>query len=131
MSNIDDVVCGANLTGAVGLVLYIDGSDGEKAKVAGNQGNATLVGICVQGGADDAVAKVCSSGYCTGIAGAAIEPFDYVTSNADGKLKPAAATGDYVVGRYIPKLENGAYRDAASGDKIRIDVLPDKTRVLA
>lgn len=129
MSEIIDVIAGADLTAARGKVIYIDGSDSERAKVAGAAGNATLLGICVQGAADEGVAKVCIDGFCTAIAGGTLEPFDHVTSNASGLVVVAATQNDYILGQYIPSLENGAQRDAATNDEVRIKVFDNK-RVL-
>lgn len=129
MSNVVDVIAGADLSSARGKVIYIDGGDTERAKVAGAAGNATLLGICVQGAADEGVAKVCTEGFATGIAGGTLEPFDHVTSNASGLLVVAATQNDYILGQYMPSLENGAYRDAAANDEVRILVFSNK-RVL-
>lgn len=129
MSEIIDVIAGADLTAARGKVLYSDGSDSERAKVAGAAGNATLLGICVQGAADEGVAKVCIDGFCTGIAGGALEPHDFVTSNASGLIVVAGSQNDYILGQYLPPLEGGTQRDAAANDEVRIKVFANK-RVL-
>jgi regulator of RNase E activity RraA len=127
MSVIVDFIAGEDLTAARGLVLYSNSS--EKVQKAGAAANATVVGICVQGAASDAVCKACVSGFATAIAGGTIEPHDYVTANASGKVVVASAQNDYIIGRYMPNLESGTQRDAAANDEIRILVF-ENPRVL-
>jgi regulator of RNase E activity RraA len=113
MSVIVDFIAGEDLTAARGLVLYSNSS--EKVQKAGAAANATVVGICVQGAAS--------------VAGGTIEPHDYVTANASGKVVVASAQNDYIIGRYMPNLESGTQRDAAANDEIRILVF-ENPRVL-
>lgn len=122
-----DILAGEDLTAARGKVIYTNNS--ERALVAGAAGNATLLGICVRGAASGAVAKVCVEGFATAIAGGTIEPFDIVTADAAGKVVVAATQNDYILGKYMPQLESGTQRDAASGDEIRILVFSNQ-RVL-
>lgn len=126
LENVVSAIAGADLTGSQFLVVYVDGADGEKVKVSGAAGNATVLGLLVNAPADDAEALVQVQGFATGKAGAAIEPFDHVTSDAAGKLKPAATQNDYIIGQYVPLPEAGVLPDAAANDEIRVLLFANK-----
>ena len=119
-------IAGEDLSSSQYLVVYADGGDSERLKVAGAAGNATVVGVLLNKPADEEVCEVCMSGFAPGIAGGALEPFDVLTTDAAGKFVPATTQDDYRLGQYVPPLENGAYVDAAAGDKIRVLLFGNK-----
>lgn len=119
-------VAGADLSAKKGLFVYSDGSDTEHVKVSGDAGNGTVLGILLNAPADDGIAEICIEGFCNAVAGEALEPFDYLTSNSNGAARVVDTSNDYILARYVPPLENGAPRDAASGDIVRVQVLQSK-----
>lgn len=119
-------VAGADLSSSQYKWVYADGADTEKIKVAGDAGNATVVGLLEDTPADDAVGKVTINGFGIGIAAEALEPFDYVTSDANGDCRVVDTSNDYILGQYVPEAIGGALPDAADGDEVRILVFDNK-----
>jgi len=124
-------IAGESLASAQFKFVYVDGSDSEKVKVVGTAGGVgTVLGVLLNAPADDGVAYVCVEGVCDVLAGATIEPFDYLTSTAAALATPAVTSGHYVLGRALPLLEGSSAPDAASGDRIRIELFGNKLYVI-
>jgi hypothetical protein len=126
-----NAIAGASLASDQFKFVFVDGSDGEKVKLVGTAGGtATCLGVLQNAPADDGLAFVAVEGVVEVYAGAAIEPFDYVTSTNAGLATPAVTSGHHVLGRYEPLVEGTAAPDAASGDLIRVRLFANKSVVV-
>lgn len=123
-------IAGADLSALQYTFIYADGADSEKLKGQTSDTNLATVGVLINTPGDDEQAVYIAEGKVDVYAGGAIEPYDYVMTDANGKAV-VATTGKVILGQYVPDPENGALPDAASGDLIPIDLVRDKTRLVA
>lgn len=117
---------GADLTASTGLFCYQDGTDAEKWKVLTDPTYNGSVGVLVDAPADDARGRWAVLGYARVKTGGALEPGDFVASNSSGQAVLAAGSA-VIRGIYHPEKVGSAastMRDAASGDIVRILLLP-------
>lgn len=120
-------VAGADLTAAQGLAVYVDGADSEKIKLCTDDELTTVLGILLNAPGDDELAEVCVFGECEAIAGAAVEPFDHLMVDGNGKLIAHTGTSAVTFARYIPGVKaspTGALSqpDGANTRKIQVFV---------
>lgn len=127
---IEQGIAGADLSAKQNTFVFADGTDSESIKAATSDTSIEIVGVLVNTPADTETAHIAVGGCVDVIAGGALEPWDLVTTNASGQAV-VAATGKVLLGQYRPKPEGGANRDAASGEKVRIYLFDDKTRLKA
>lgn len=120
-------VAGADLATDGEILVYADGTDSEKVKVQASDSSVESLGILCGGrNQDDDEVDVVVEGFTFATAGGALEPMDYLMAATGGKLVKAT-TGKVIIGQYIPVIN----RDAADGDRIRILLHADKTRLVA
>lgn len=120
-------VAGEDLAAAGEILVYADGTDDEKVKAQASATSTESLGILCGGrNKDDDEVDVVVEGFTFATAGGPIEPMDYLMAATGGKVQ-AATTGNVIIGQYIPVTQ----RDAADGDRIRIHLHADKTRLVA
>lgn len=111
---------------ATGTVMISD------APSSTGSADSECLGVLVNRPASGEVAEVAIAGLVEVKIGsvASIQEFDELCvyeAGADGSVHPeaGAASGDYIVGTYIPDLNGGAYRTPVAGETITIalDVL--------
>lgn len=127
---IESGVAGADLSTKQYCFVKADGADSEKIKAQDSDTNLETVGVLTNTPANGKRAEYVFVGFADVIAGAALEPGDYVMSDASGHAAKAT-TGKVILGQYKPKVEGSAAPDAAVGDRVRIYIHADKTRLLA
>lgn len=121
-------IAGADLSASQYLLVYADGGDTERIKVATSATDTQILGVLQNAPSDEGVAQICTHGLTKVRAGAALKPFDHVMWGAGGKvIKYVAGASNVYLGQYIPAVISTAgstvtrsYKDAAANDIIDI-----------
>ena len=114
---------GADLSGSQYLWVKADGTADEAIVLENSPASRESVGILKNAPGNGGDAWFTASGIARGVAGAALEPYDEVTNDANGKTVVAAA-GDLIRGRYIGRF------DAVADDQIDILVYSNQNNAL-
>ena len=123
------IVAGADLSAAKNKLILDDGT------VASAADNANILGALEANAAGTSageVVYVTVSGFATCLASATPpDPYDYVMSDASGRVETFAAGDDArIIGQYIPELRAGAtYTSAVENEEIRVYLFADKQGV--